>query len=512
MRTTPRRRVGLAAAVAALVALSLSGCFGTAKAPVSNTSTPTGEATSAELAPFYTQKLVWTDCEDDMQCTTAKAPLDYRDPAAADVELALIRHPATGQKIGSLLVNPGGPGGSGYDFVRDSLDYAVDKKLQEHFDVVGFDPRGVNKSTPVACYQPAQMDQYLYSIAPGDIGSDPWIAAQQASAQSFAQACNANTGVLLDNIDTVSAARDMDLLRAVLGDKKLSYLGYSYGTALGANYAGLFPEKVGRMVLDGALDPTSDNFEVTKEQAKGFESALRAYLTDCLGDSKTCPFTGSVDDSMGTVRALLDSVQAQPIRATDGRELGSSALLTAIIYPLYSQEGWPALSQMFDSVMAGEADTAFYFADEYNGRNKDGSYRDNSTEAFLGVNCMDYSYNADPATMRAQADELEKAAPTIGLYMSYGDITCANWPYTTRADREPIHAKGSPPIVVVGTTNDPATPYVWAKALADQLDKGVLVTYHGEGHTAYNKSNSCVNDAVDTYLLTGKAPSSDPKC
>lgn len=510
MRRAARARG--AAAIVALLALALTGCVpwsGGGAGP--HTSTPTGETAPAGLESYYGQQLKWDDCGDGFQCTTAQAPLDYRAPSGDSIELALVRHPATGDRLGSLLVNPGGPGGSGYDLVKDSLDFAVSDKLQEHYDIIGFDPRGVARSTGVACYDPAQMDSYLYDITPGERGSDAWLAARTERATAFADACDSNTGALLDNVDTESAARDLDLLRATLGDSTLNYLGYSYGTYLGATYAGLFPTKAGRLVLDGAIDPAATNLDVNIEQAKGFENALRAYLADCLAGSD-CPFDGSVDDSMATVKALLDSVDAAPIRGTDGRMLGGDTLVTAIIYPLYSQSGWPALSEMFDSVLAGSADQALSFADQYNGRDEDGNYADNSTEAFNAVNCMDYAYVSDAATMREQAQQLDAAAPVIGAYFGYGDVTCTTWPYTTRAERGPISAEGSPPIVVVGTTNDPATPYVWAQALASQLDDGRLVTFHGEGHTAYNKSNSCVNDAVDTFLIDGTAPTTDPMC
>ncbi|KQX05704.1 MULTISPECIES: alpha/beta hydrolase [unclassified Leifsonia] len=501
-----------AVAGATLLALALTGCVpwaGGGAGP--HTSTPTGETAPAGLESYYGQQLEWEDCGDGFQCTTATAPLDYRAPGDESIDLALVRHPATGDRLGSLLVNPGGPGGSGYEMVRDSLDFAVSADLQKHYDIIGFDPRGVSRSTPVTCYEPAQMDAYLYDITPGERGSDAWLAAKTARGEAFAEACDSNTGPLLDNVDTESAARDLDLLRAALGDSTLNYLGYSYGTYLGAVYAGLFPTKAGRLVLDGAIDPSATNLDVNIEQAKGFESALRAYLTDCL-DGADCPFDGTVDDAMGTVKALLDSVDAAPIRATDGRMLGGDSLVTAIIYPLYSQQGWPALSTMFDSVLSGSADQAMSFADQYNGRDESGNYSDNSTEAFTAVNCMDYSYVTDAAAMREQEQELDAAAPVIGAYFGFGDITCTTWPYTSRTDRTTISAEGSPLIVVIGTTNDPATPYVWAQSLAAQLDDGRLVTYNGEGHTAYNKSNSCVNDAVDTFLIEGIAPTSDPDC
>ncbi|AMB60504.1 peptidase [Microterricola viridarii] len=494
------------------VTIALTGCV-TAflPEPPPATSTPTGEDVDASVAAFYGQTVQWSSCGGGMQCADVKAPLNWADPASGTIKLAIVRQPASGDKIGSLFVNPGGPGASGYDFVKDSVDYATDERLQERFDVVGFDPRGVGRSTAVACYDAAQMDAYLYDVSTTKRGSDAWIAEMTDSSRAFGNACATETGPLLEHVDTQSAARDLDLLRAVLGDKELYYLGYSYGTFLGAVYAELFPGKAGRLVLDGALDPAASNFEVTKVQSVGFENALRAYLKDCLGSS-SCPFSGTVDQGMATIAALLASVDASPIRASDGRQLGSNALLTAIIYPLYDAKAWGMLSDMFESVMHGDADLAFQFADGYNGRNADGSYSDNSTEAFMAVNCMDYSYNADPASMRAQAAEIAAAAPVIGSYMAYGDIGCANWPYKFQGERAPIHAAGAPPILVIGTTNDPATPYVWAESLADQLDSGVLVTYQGEGHTAYNKSNSCISNTVDDYLIKGTVPSADPRC
>lgn len=501
-----------AVALAVATVVGLSACIPSFLVPSAPaTSTPTGEQVTTELERFYDQRLAWNECVAGMQCATAIAPLDWDDPDAGEIELALIRHPATGSKIASLLVNPGGPGGSGFDFVAESVDFATDARLQERFDVVGFDPRGVGRSSAVACYGPTAMDEYLYGLAENDRGTDAWIAEVTEAATEFAEACAENTGELLGDIDTVSAARDMDLLRAVLGDEKLHYLGYSYGTFLGATYAELYPAKVGRLVLDGAIDPSASNFEVTKAQAQGFESALRAYLADCLKGSG-CPFDGSVDDGMSTVQALLRSVESTPIRAADGRMLGADALLTAIIYPLYSATAWPMLSQMLQAVIFGDVELAFLFADQYNGRAENGEYLDNSTEAFHAINCLDYEYGATVEQMRAMAEELEEAAPTIGRYLSYGDIGCATWPYNGERERAPIHASGTEPILVIGTTNDPATPYQWAVSLADQLDSGVLVTFEGEGHTAYNKSNACVNDVVDAFLIEGIVPADDPRC
>jgi len=504
------RRVGIAG-VALAALLALTGCVPSILSQAKPVSTPTGEDVAEDLRPFYSQVLEWEQCGERLGCATATAPLDWEHPGEGEIELALVRHVAAGDRIGSLLVNPGGPGGSGYEFIADSLDYAVGPPLQERYDVVGFDPRGVGRSSAVGCYDDAQMDDYLYGIVPAERGSDQWIDLVGSAAADFGEACAEKTGDLLGEVDTVSAARDLDLLRAILGDEQLNYLGYSYGTFLGATYAELYPDKVGRLVLDGAIDPSASDTEVTQAQAVGFEHALRAYLEDCLTGSD-CPFDGSVDASMGEVGRLLASVDASPLRGTDGRMVGADTLLTAIIYPLYSAESWPYLSQMFESVMFGEADLALSFADGYNGRNEGGTYRDNSTESFRAINCLDYAYQADVGVMREKAAAIVQAAPTIGPYFGYGDLGCVDWPYQSDRERSEIHAAGAAPILVVGTTGDPATPYEWAVALADQLDSGVLVSYDGEGHTAYNKSNSCVNDAVEAFLIDGAVPASDPMC
>jgi pimeloyl-ACP methyl ester carboxylesterase len=505
-------RTGRVAAVASALVLSLglSACAGPA---VRTESTPAPSDVSAELAPFYEQVLTWEGCEEEMQCATATAPLDWNDPARESIDLALIRHTATeGEPIGSVLVNPGGPGGSGYDFVADSLDYAVSPVLQKRFDIVGFDPRGVNRSSAVLCHDdPAELDAFLYDIVPGAVGSDEWLAAAQAANTAYGQQCLTHTGELLRYVDTVSAARDLDLLRSVLGDEKLNYLGFSYGTLLGATYAELYPQNTGRLVLDGALDPTSTGYDVSLTQALGFESAMRAFLADCTS-ATDCPFSGSIDESMTKIRALLDRLDASPIRNEDGRELGSNAMTSAIVLPLYSQDNWPYLRQLFDSVMAGDAAFAFQLADSYNGRDTDGTYLDNSLEARLAINCLDYASQGDVAVMRAEAAQLAAAAPVLGKQLSYGDLGCVGWPVAAASERPVVDGDGAADILVIGTTNDPATPYSWAEALSEQLVTAHLVTYEGEGHTAYNKSNECVDRTVDDYFISGTVPASDPRC
>ncbi|MHB1234202.1 MAG: alpha/beta hydrolase [Microbacteriaceae bacterium] len=499
----------LIAALAGL--LGLTGCAAVVPVQPSVTSVPRPEKVAAGLQPFYGQVLHWTACRKTFQCATAQAPMDWTHPATASIRLALIRKPASGTRLGSLLVNPGGPGASGYDFIANNLDYAVDSTLRQHYDIVGFDPRGVGRSSAVSCYtRPAEMDTFLYGIPVSPFGTPQYVNELNGQAAAFAQACLKNTGPLLGFVDTVSAARDLDLLRAILGDKKLNYLGYSYGTYLGATYAGLFPQNTGRLVLDGAVDPTVSDFEVLKAQAVGFESALHAYLKDCLTRS-SCPFRGTVDQASAAIGRLMTQVSQHPIRATDGRLLGSSTLFYAIILPLYSKSEWKYLDTLFASVGAGSADYAFRLADSYNDRKPGGGYASNSTEAFIAINCLDYRPVTDFQTLQSQAAILTAAAPIMGKAMSFSP-SCSGWPFPAARAHVAITAAGSAPILVVGTTNDPATPYAWAQNLAKQLQNGHLLTFHGEGHTAYNKSNSCVNTAVDAFFVTGTVPVRDPQC
>jgi len=505
------RRIGLVALLLAIV-VPLGGCTSMFLPPKA-TSSPTDEKVAADLAPYYHQVLNWTSCGSNMQCTDAKAPLDWSKPSGGSIKLALIRQKATsGHSLGSLLVNPGGPGGSGYDFIHDNIDYATSKKLQASYDIVGFDPRGVNHSSAIKCYtNPKVLDSFIYDIPKGVPGSDAWIVAQEKSSKDFGADCLKYTGKLLGQVGTVSAARDLDLLRAALGDKKLNYLGYSYGTLLGQTYASLYPKKTGHLVLDGVVDPAVTPFELSSEQAQGFENELRQFLKQCPS-LKGCPFGTNVDTSMADIRTLLNDLDASPLRNKDGRELGSATMFSAIIYPLYNVDNWPLLVQLFSSIESGDPSVAFELADAYNERNANGTYIDNSTEAFTAVNCLDYPSDPTVSTMRAEAQKLNQVAPVFGHLMAYGGTECYDWPYKPNRTAGPITADGSAPIIVVGTTGDPATPYVWAQYVASTLQNGHLVTYHGNGHTAYNKSNSCVNNAVDNFFLHGTVPAADPEC
>lgn len=511
-RTTRRRVRGAVLAALTATTLALSGCLYAQipdEAPPGATAPPVTDGVPTDLLPYYGQALSWEPCATAMECTTVTAPLDWENPGGQDIELAVIRQPAiSGEPTGSLLVNPGGPGSSGVDLVRDSADYAAGEDLQEAFDLVGFDPRGVGQSTAVRCYDADDMDAFLYGIPVAPRGTAEWEAELEASGRDFAEACDANSDGILPYLTTENSARDLDLLRAVLGDEKLNYLGYSYGAVLGANYAKLFPDSVGKVVLDGPVDPAISGTEVGVVQNIGFENALRSYMASCLATDE-CPFRGSVDEAMSDVGSLLAAVDRSPIPASDGRMLGADTLITAILLPLYSQSNWPALTDMFTDVLQGSAEYAFYLADLYYDR-VDGEYTANTTEAFIAYNCMDY-----PADDAAEADaamaRLELEAPTLSPYQDGPDL-CEQWPYPPTGVREPITADGADPILVIGTTGDSATPYEWAVSLADQLSSGTLITRVGEGHTGYNKGNVCVDSAVEEYFVDGTVPDGDLRC
>lgn len=509
-----RRRLTAVVAGLAGVVLALTGCLYAQIPPMApdggRSLAPQTQGVDAALLPYYGQTLTWTACGSaGFDCTTVTAPRDYSDPSAGELQLAVIRHRATsGEPLGSLLTNPGGPGVSGVDTVRDSLSLVADEALTRSFDVIGFDPRGVGQSTAVSCYDAAGMDAYLYDVPPGARGSDERNAALEQRQADFAKACEAGSDGILPYISTENAARDMDLLRAVLGDEKLNYLGFSYGSLLGATYAGLFPERVGRMVLDGGIDPSLASSESGIAQAVGFENALRAFMADCLRTSE-CPFSGSVDDAMDDVASMLARADSRPLAAPDGRLLGADTLLTAIVAALYSDQNWPYLRVALADVQNGDASVAFQLADFYNGR-VDGQYTDNTMQALRAYNCVDYP-REDDADEAAIEEELAQKAPVVAPYW-VGPDACAAWPAPPTGRPAAITAPGSPPILVLGTTGDPATPYAEAQALADQLSQGVLVTYVGEGHLAYNKGNDCVNTAVDDYLIDDTVPAPDLRC
>lgn len=516
VRVLNRRRSLASIAALAVAALALAGC--SLLQPVDGGGDTTKPSSPAGLEKFYQQDLKWTDEGDQLDSTKVTVPLDWDKPDGDTIEVAIMRHHADGKSEGSLLMNPGGPGGSGYDYVRDYAQYLVTPDVLSTFDLIGFDPRGVNHSNAVTCYTDASdRDQYLYGTYDAPYGSDGWVTELTSREKAYAAACQENTGPLLAHIDAASVAKDMDVIRAVLGDSKINYLGYSYGTYLGTMYAELFPKNVGKMVLDGAIDPTVSDLDSLATQMGGFESGLKAYMKDCQSNDSSCPFTGSVDAGMKQVRQVLEGIDAKKLKSSDGRTLDSATLGTAIAENLYSDSLWPDMTAMFNDLYDGQADSTFQAADDYNGRNSDGTYQDNSNDVYSAVTCAEGDLGTDGVDEQGDIAALKAKAPTIGDYFGYDDTfvleaLCSNWPYPVPDLPTTFDAQGAAPILVIGTSNDPATPYANAVSLSKQLSSGVLISYQGEGHTIYAQGSSCVNDTVDAYFIDGTVPASDPEC
>lgn len=507
------------AAVTVVAVGLLGGCSGNRgendAAPTGNASGPAATAThdsvgppTPSLARFYFQRLDWRDCDDGFACTKVLVPVDYAQPRGDTLKIAVNRLPASGDRAGALFVNPGGPGVSGLHYAR-AASTIVSKDVRQRYDVVGFDPRGVGASRPLECLSDKQLDAFIAADGTPDDAAEE--RALQRQGELLAAGCKADDRALMAHIGTRDAARDLDVLRAVLGDRRLTYLGKSYGTYLGATYAGLFPKRVGRLVLDGPLDPASTGLEVARGQGIGFQRALDAFLGDCLRGSG-CPFSGPPDEAEQALTRLIDRIDSTPLDGVGQRRLTQSLAVTGTASALYEKELWPFLRQSLSRAVRGDGRYLMLLADSYADRGPGGTYSSNTNEVIYAINCVDRPQTGDLASYRADAAEMARTAPLFGAYIVWGNLPCATWPAPGQGEPEPITAAGSKPILVVGTTRDPATPFEWAKALSRELDAGHLLTYVGDGHTAYRRGNECVDDAVDAYLLRGEVPSAGTRC
>ena len=476
-------------------------------------STPPAEGATdppdRKLSDFYSQELEWTTC-DRFECSSLEVPVDYDDPAGGTIELALLRVPALDpeRRVGSLVVNPGGPGAPGTDYAA-AAERVFREPLLRSYDIVGFDPRGTGESAPVDCLSDDELDTFLASDPdPDDPGED---ATYARLVEKLGKGCVDNTGELIGHVTTAEAARDIDVLRAALGEAELAYFGASYGTKLGATYAELFPDRVGRFVLDGAVDVSLDNRQLTLDQAAGFETALRAYVENCVETTDSCFLGGSVDAGLERIKALLAEIDDRPLPATGGRELRVGNAFYGIVTPLYNREYWFYLSAALRQAVAGQGDALLQLADIYASRGPSG-YTDNSAEAIYAINCLDDPSSIPFDQVGQHVDEFEAASPTFGRVFAWSLTSCRGQQVKRSEPAPEIDGSGAAPILVVGTTRDPATPMKWAEALADQLESGVLLRRDGDGHTGYNAGNACVDEAVEGYLLDGDVPEGGKAC
>jgi pimeloyl-ACP methyl ester carboxylesterase len=301
------------------------------------------------------------------------------------------------------------------------------------------------------------------------------------------------------------------VLRAALGRGQLDYFGASYGTKLGATYAQLFPTKVGRFVLDGAVDPTLTNLQLNLQQAAGFETALRAYVQNCT-EASSCFLGSSVDEGLAKIKTFLAQVDDNPLPTDSDRDLTLGNAFYGIVAPLYNRDYWVILSQALKAGMGGDGSVLMQLSDLYSSRDTDGSYTDNSTEANYAINCLDDPSSIPASQVPSVLPEFEKASPTFGDVFAWSTTNCSGVQTKAEEPYPVIQAAGAAPIVVVGTSRDPATPYQWAVNLAGQLESGVLVSRDGDGHTAYMSGNSCIDRAVEDYLVDDTVPEDGLKC
>ena len=466
-------------------------------------------AAKKALGRYYDQQLTWSDCRDGQECAELEVPLDYDDPRGETISLALLRVPAAdgGKRVGSLVVNPGGPGVSGVEYAAAADSYFGAEVLAA-FDVVGFDPRGVAGSTPLDCVDDAFLDELIAADPDPDTPAE--VATGDRLLRRLGRGCLQRSGELARHVSTEEAARDIDVLRAALGQDTLAYFGASYGTLLGATYADLFPERVGRMVLDGAVDPSVGLVEMSLVQAEGFEVALRAYVEGCAARDD-CPLDSDVETALQQVQGLLEQTDRQPLPGDGDRELTEGRAVLGIWTPLYNRDFWPALDSALAAALDGDGSVLLGFADAYVNRTEQG-YADNSTEAIYAINCLDRDTGVPSSQVDRYVDRFEEVSPTFGRVFAFGLTACDNWPIDSGKEPGPLEAAGAAPVLVVGTTRDPATPLEWAQALAEQLESGVLLTRDGDGHTGYRAGNECVDRTVERYLVSGTVPESDVSC
>ncbi|GAA5031048.1 alpha/beta hydrolase [Terrabacter aeriphilus] len=534
---SPRLLVAAGVAVVVVVAVALAVWKGggaepaarsTALPSATRSSSPAGPMPStpvpaptapggvpAGLVGFYTQRLDWSPCSDNAKhrCATMEVPVDYAKPTGDRFTLALRKAPATepGKRLGSLVINPGGPGGSGVEYAQYA-SFVFSPAVRAAYDVVGFDPRGIGASSPVRCLTDDDMDR-LFSSDP-----TPDSAAERstllAEADAITARCATRGGDRARHLSTTEVARDMDVMRVLLGDEKLNFFGGSYGTFLGAIYADTFPTKVGRMVLDSAMSPNQTDEQEMSYDIQGFESSIDAFIDWCVPRSD-CALGSDKAGARQKIVDLLDAVERDGLTTTTPglTRIGEGWVGFSIFMCLYSDTSWPTLNQGLKQAFAGRGDILLEKGMSVVERDESGAYAPTTyLQAMIPVRCADWPRSAtDPALAAAQA-KAKREHPLWARMTGELYDNCRTWPTAGRTPKGSTLAVGAAPILVIGNERDPATPIGGTKQLAKDLDSGILLTSDHDGHGTYYAGNSCVDSAVDGYLLRGTAPADGTTC
>ena len=496
--------------IALALVVALAGCSSTQE------EAEIVEPEFSALAEYEQQRLSWSECYDDFDCAELRVPIDYNDLSVGTFRLSLLRAAAKDQdrRLGSIVVNPGGPGGSGVDYAY-AAEFVFSPEIIERYDIVGFDPRGVAESEPIYCYTDEELNENLSADAKPDNAEE--LQESLDESEKFAEKCLENTDYL-EHFTTIATARDMDILRAALGEATLNYVGKSYGTYLGTLYAELFPKKVCRFVLDGAVDPNISMKEQNLAQAIGFERATTAFIKECLTRTD-CPFTGTVEEARATIITTLQNATTKPLtqenpRNNDDRMVTESLILVGIASSLYDDvDGWPKLRQAFAESTQGFGDTFLQLADEYSGRNPDGTFRSNDFDSGAVIDCLDWRDARTTEEFTKDAQEFAAKAPIFGPYIAYAGLHCQFFPQPkTQRVANTTTTITTVPIIVIGTIRDPATPYSWSVSLSKIFKGSFLISLDGDGHTGHGRGSACVDNAVDAYLLSGTVPPADLIC
>jgi len=472
------------------LALALLGSF----------SSPVFATQNWTLATLQSQTLSWKPCDNGFQCAQFKVPVDYSHIDSNTITIQVIKHVANdpAKRIGSLIMNPGGPGGSAIQYVM-SADYIVSKSIEDLYDLIGFDPRGVNLSDPIRCLTDKQEDFFLGGDGSVQNAADKSSAI--AAAKLMATSCAKAAGSKLGHYSTLDSARDMELLRILLKEPKLNYIGKSYGTFLGTLYAALYPKTTGRIVLDGAVDPNVSVRDQNLAQAVGFDTALKSFVA------------ANPQYSIKEIQDFLQMSRTKPLLSIQLRPLSESLAVTAIAASLYDpSSGWQDLKfALAQALNHKNPNGLFDLVDSYNNRDGSGHYDSNQTDIAEIISCLDFSDPRTLAQVDADAKNFSAAAPIFGPYLAYSGLPCMYWQAKPVVEPNLTHLATNP-LLIIGTTRDPATPYKWAQGLHKDLLNSTLITLNGDGHTGANRGSSCVDNAMNSYLLTGKPPVHDITC